>query len=516
MSSLLYPLIANALVPPVSYDEVAYHLAIPKIYIQHHGITYIPFIPYSNWPLGTEMLFTLSLLLRSETLAHLVTWDALLLICAGLWWFARRYLDEQEGLLAAVLFAATPMVGALAGTALIELPLALYSFLAVITLIVWTEKRQTVWWVLSAICGGFAASTKLNGAVVPLILGLFLLAHRMLANPSQWWSVFKQFVAYGSIALAVVLPWYLKTWVFAGNPFWPFFLELLGGKNWDALGSEYLLGFIQLVNQPITLSNWFSGLPRLVMQARPFGGPGVHLIWYYLVLLLLAIPALIFSHGRRRRVLVWLCVIALGFYTAWFLETHQIRFLLSATPVLSLLMAAGAGWLMRGHGRPIEFLVRVALVLSLIGTSWPFNRDTQALLRTRWPVLTGVQDREDFLSANVWGYTTYRYANDFLPADSRVWLALYESRGYYLDRDYTWANPISQRYMKLERYADADQLYEDLKAMGFTHMLFAPNRLERYEYIRYGPQLTRLALDLRSKHCNVQFETPDLVLCALE
>ena len=179
-------------------------------------------------------------------------------------------------------------------------------------------------------------------------------------------------------------------------------------------------------------------------------------------------------------------------------------------------MAAGAGWLMRGHGRPIELLVRVALVLSLIGTSWPFNRDAQALLRTRWPVLTGVQDREDFLSANVWGYTAYRYANDFLPADSRVWLALYESRGYYLDRDYAWANPISQRYMKLERYADADQLYEDLKAMGFTHMLFAPNRLERYEYIRYGPQLTRLALDLRSKHCNVQFETPDLVLCALE
>ena len=328
MSSLLYPLIANALVPPVSYDEVAYHLAIPKIYIQHHGITYIPFIPYSNWPLGTEMLFTLSLLLRSETLAHLVTWDALLLICAGLWWFARRYLDEQEGLLAAVLFAATPMVGALAGTALIELPLALYSFLAVITLIVWTERRQAVWWVVSAICGGFAASTKLNGAVVPLILGLFLLAHGMLANPSQWRTAIKQFAAYGGIALAVVLPWYLKTWILAGNPFWPFFLKLLGGKDWDALGSEYLLGFIKLVNLPITLPNWFTGLPRLVLQPRPFAPPGVDLIWYYLVLPPLAIPALIFSHGMRRRVLAWLCAIALGLYTAWFLETHQARFLL--------------------------------------------------------------------------------------------------------------------------------------------------------------------------------------------
>ena len=36
---------------------------------------------------------------------------------------------------------------------------------------------------------------------------------------------------------------------------------------------------------------------------------------------------------------------------------------------------------------------------------------------------------------------------------------------------------------------------EDLRAKGFTHMIFAPNRLERYEYIRYGPQLTRLVRD---------------------
>lgn len=513
---LLYPLIAYGLIPPITHDEVAYHLAIPKIYIQHHGITYIPFIPYSNWPLGAEMLYTLSLLLRSETLAHLITWDSLLLICAGLWWFAHRYLDEQEGLLAAVLFAATPMVGTLAGTALIELPLAMFSFLAAIALIVWTERRQSRWWVLSALCGGFAASIKLNGAVIPLMLGAYLLIYRLVSAPSQWRDAIKQFVAYGSIALAVVLPWYLKTWILAGNPFWPFFFEYLGGKNWDALGSEYLFGFIRLVNLPLTLPNWLIGLPRLVMQPRPFAPSGVDLTWYYLVLPLLAIPALIFSRGRRRRVLLWLCAIALGMYTAWFLETHQTRFLLPATPILSLVMAAGAGWLMRVRGRRLQLLLRVALVVSLAGTSLLFKRDTRALLQTRWPFLTGIQDRESFLSANVSGYTVFRYANEHLPEDSRAWLALYESRGYYLDRDYTWANPISQRHLPLERYASSDPLVGDLKAMGFTHMLFAPNKLERYQYIRYGPQLTQLALDLRSTHCSVQLETPDLVLCELE
>ena len=151
------------------------------------------------------------------------------------------------------------------------------------------------------------------------------------------------------------------------------------------------------------------------------------------------------------------------FYTAWFLETHQARFLLSTAPLICLIMAAGVEWLMHGHGKPVQVLTSAALVLGILGTGWLFDKDDQALLATRWPFLTGAETREDFLSANVPGYTVFDYANEALPENSLVWLALYEVRGYYLDRDYAWANPISQRYLPLERYTDAQALAADLR-----------------------------------------------------
>ena len=71
----------------------------------------------------------------------------------------------------------------------------------------------------------------------------------------------------------------------------------------DALGNEYLFGFIQLVNLPVTFGNWLAGLPRLVFEARSFAPVGVDLSWYYLVLPLHALPPLILWGGSRRRVL---------------------------------------------------------------------------------------------------------------------------------------------------------------------------------------------------------------------
>jgi len=517
--NLLYPLIGYALVPPISWDEVAYHLAIPKIYIQNHRIVYIPFIPYSNWPLGAEMLFTLGLLLGSEILAHLVGWSALLLACSGLWLFGNRYLGRTQGQLAAVFFAATPMVGALAGTALVELPLALFTFLAVFAFIKWIEKKERRWWLLSSVFGGFAASTKLNGALVPLILGLLIAVETFCSHHQRVLNSLKLLGTYGLVSFVVVSPWYLKSFVYTSNPFWPFFIGVLGGKNWDALGNEYLFGFIKLVNMPLTIPNWLLGLWHLTTQSDVFGPYRVAIGWYYLILLPLAIPALIFSRGSSRRVLLWLLIIGVAFYTAWFFQTHQARFLLFATPVLSLLMASGIGgigWLCRMRWRPGKAVVQTVVAICLLVTSWVFSEKDRNLVRTRWPFLAGIQTREDFLLAHVPGYATFHYANKYLPQDSYVFLALYESRGYYLDRDYMWANPISQRYLRLEQFPDADALYKRLKAMGFTHILFAPGKLDRYMYIRYGSHYTQLILDLIQDHACRLYETPDLILYTME
>jgi 4-amino-4-deoxy-L-arabinose transferase-like glycosyltransferase len=513
--SWLYPLLSTALVPPYNWDEVAYHLAIPKIYIQEHTLTYIPFIPYSNWPLEAEMLFTLSLLMEREFLTHLISWTTLLLTCWGLFLLGRRLLQRRVGLLAAVVFSSTPMVGTLAGSALIEAPLTLYTLLAVIGFLIWLETGDRRFWILSALTGGLAASTKLNGALVPLILGLFMVLADVVQNRTKPGIVVKRFVLFGLLAFVVVAPWYAKSWVQTGNPFWPFFRDALGGRNWDALGNEYLLGFIRLPNMRATFRNWLYGLGRLTFDPGQFGPGRVRLGWYYGLTLPLVLPALMFARSRNREIVIWLAGLGVAFYTAWFFQTHQTRFLMPTIPVLALLVASGLAWLWSTRNRLWPTLVQSLVVVSLTATSWIASSSDRSHIASRWLFISGQLTRDEFLAREIPGYETYAYANEHLPEDARVLLALWESRGYYLERDYMWANPISQRFIRFERFSSAEQLADELRARGFTHIIFRSTRLDRYTYIRHGETITDLFMTLLAEEAELVYTSSELSLYEL-
>lgn len=506
----LYPLLTDALSPPLWWDEVAYHLAVPKIYVQHHRIVYISFIPYSNWPMEAEMLFTLGLLLRSETLAHLLEWSAFLLVCWSLYLAGKRFFSPQVGLLAAVLFSATPMALSLAGTGLIEPTLTLYVFLATIYYLDWIETQKREAWILSAVFGGLAASTKLNGALIPLTIGT-LIATLTFKQTRSLKSAFILFLSFGSISFAVVAPWYLKSWLHTGNPFWPFLLEILGGRDWDLLGTEYLLGFIRKPNLPMTLTNWLGGLWHLTFDYQKFGSSQVRLGVLYLLLLPLGIPAILLENMPRRRMLHQVSLLALIYYTLWFLQTHQSRFLMPTTPVFAVLAAYGVTWLSE-VGKKQSGIIQCGLILLLLSTHWFFNPSARGLISDRWEYLSGRIDRDGFLSSRVPGYAVFAYANEYLPEDAYVLLALYECRGYYLDRRYMWANPISQRALRLEQFATSDELSDELRARGFTHILFRPVGLERYAYIHHAEKITQLTYALLRENANLVLSTPDLEL----
>ncbi|MFN8491989.1 MAG: glycosyltransferase family 39 protein [Caldilineaceae bacterium] len=507
---LCYPLWTDALAPPISWDEIAYHLSIPQIYLQQHSITYIPFIPYSNWPLEFEMLFTLSLLLSSVTLAHLLCWTTLILICIGLYILGRHYVDGQVGSVAAAVFATTPMVGILAGTALIELPLTFYTFLAVYAWLKWLETGERTSWMLSALFSGLAASIKMNAAVTPLLLGGLMATTSLLRNRVRPWLILKQFVLYGLIAFAVVAPWYLKSWLYTGNPIWPFGQQWLGARDWDMLGSEYLFGYIRVINTPLTPWQWLLNLWRVMIPSGMFGPPRMTLGWLYLTLLLLAIPMLLLLKSKEQQLPRWLAMLALIFYTSWFLQTHQTRFLLPATPILALLAAVAIGWWWRRWQQQYRLLIQVALLLALLATSWLAVPGDRNRFISRWPFLTGKVSYDEFLQAQISGYGAYLYANQHLPHDAYVLMFLYESRGYYLQRNYMWANPIGQRVLRLEQFTNADELATELHKRGITHIFFNRAQVEPYRFIRYGSSITQLSYALLAKHARLLYQSLDL------
>lgn len=512
LTNFIFPLFANALVPPYNYDAVAYHLAIPKIFIQQNSINYISFIPYSNWPLETELLFTLSLLISSEEVAQLITWITLILVSLSLFYFGRKWFNSEVGLVAAAIFSSTPMVTTLAGTGLIELPLTLYTLLAIMTFLEWLTSGERYNWILSAIFGGLAASTKLNGALVPLILGILLVYVILKRNQFKRLNIF---VYYGLIAFIVVSPWYIKTWVQTGNPFWPFLFDLLGGRNWDELGTEYLLGFIRLPNLTINVKNWLLGGYLLTFEANKFGPYRVVLGPLYLIFIPFSIPALFKMDRKERRILSWLLLIGFLLYTVWFLQTHQTRFLMPASSIFALISAIGLYWLWNLGSRWWPTIVKTVLIGLFVYFNWITNPADRNQVKNSWPFLSGQMTRDQFLESVIPGYEVFSFANDNLSDDAYLWMALYESRGYYLDQEYMWANPISQRDVRLENFMDGSELAEELHQRGFTHIIFWTDQLETFSYIRYGPELIELTHNLLSEHAKLIYQSTPLELYEL-
>ena len=83
--------LVKALVPVATQDDLMYHLALPRRYIEDHAVAFYPDSTYSLFPQLMEMLYTWGLLLGSDRLAVLFALGVGLLGPAAAGLFARRF-----------------------------------------------------------------------------------------------------------------------------------------------------------------------------------------------------------------------------------------------------------------------------------------------------------------------------------------------------------------------------------------------------------------------------------------
>jgi hypothetical protein len=86
------------------------------------------------------------------------------------------------------------------------------------------------------------------------------------------------------------------------------------------------------------------------------------------------------------------------------------------------------------------------------------------------PTLTGQMSRGAYLTQTLGGLPeAAEYVNQ-LPPDTRI--ALYqETRGYYFDRKYFWANPLQHTLIPYNSLNTGDELIQSLRRFGITHVL---------------------------------------------
>lgn len=469
------------------WDSLAYHLADPKIYIRAHRILYIPWESHSNFAFTAEMWYAIGLLFNSVPLAKLFHLTCGIGACLGAYAIGLRHLGHRSGLAAALLLAGSAPILAEAGTSYVDLAATFYSTLTLLTLLNGAATRNWRWITpSSAILMGFTLSCK----------ALALTSLAMFAAGILLWLLVRQKQPIGralggtagwcALSLSVGAPWYVKSYIWTGDPVFPFGWALFRNSHWNTINAaQYSASNLSfgLGHKPIDLifAPW-----NVTMYPLPGHLPATYA---YLTVptasvqpfnnfqsLLIAVPVIFVTSLITLPFLkATQAVRALSLYAAisfvlWFVSMQYVRYLLPLFPVLALLSAWSIVQLIkmrRFSGYALAALAALSLCFTLYCGLW--------LAKLEFPVATGNESQSAFLLRTDSGYGAMSWLNSSTPQGSTI--AFYgEPLGYYCDRNYFWADSEHSTYVPYQSFHTAMDLQLWLNAHHVGYILVNTSR----------------------------------------
>ncbi|MBV9851933.1 MAG: glycosyltransferase family 39 protein [Armatimonadetes bacterium] len=452
------------------WDSLSYHLADPKLFLEMHRIESLPWQPHSNFAFTTEMWYTLGLMAGSVPLAKCFHWACAVGSALAVYRLGARCLTPRVGVWAALLFAATPLVFWEAGAAYIDLATTFFTTVALLCAAHGLSTGDSGWLRLGAVLAGLALGTKATALMTVLLLAPGLALWRWREEHQSPGRALGGAILWGALALAVGSPWYVKSWISTGNPVYPYFYSLFGGRWWDGahaaayaasndpgmgrdVASAILLPWhLTMYLPPGHPTAWpkpFTEFPSALLSLSP------------VLLAALFFPA--FQRHPAPKAVRLLALYALGWLLLWFTQTQFVRFLLPLVPVLCLLAAwslcrAVAARTLSGYA-----------LAALTGGSllWSLAVGAQ-LAGAQAPVALGLESPEVYRTRYFAGYEAMRFINTSLPVHAKVLLYGYPF-GFYCDRPYLWADQSA--YVFGPDVRSPDDLRRRLRQLGVTHLL---------------------------------------------
>jgi hypothetical protein len=454
------------LTPEVGKDALIYHLAVPKLYLLHHGFYFIPGNIFASYPLLGEMHYLLALFLQNDILAKAMNYAVLCGILLGMGLFASFPLRKHIfPVLSMLIFLSIPSVFAVSHMAYNDLFVTFFTLAALYSFVRWSEQGLTVWLILCGIFAGSAAACKYTALLLtPLgCLGILWSASRRKVETSQ---TLRSLALFTAAALIAGSPFYLKNWAMTGNPFHPFLYAIFGGRGWDTDQARLYDLFIQSLGMGRTVLDYLL-LPWNVSLRAKMDSPQFDGILGPVFLLTLP-----FLAGLRRletpvRLLLFYLLLTFLF---WASSAQQIRYLIPLLPILALL----TGTIMtryQSHRRIFAMLLCI-VVASLAFNGYYLFRDFAKVIPMK--AITGIESRDEFLSRRLPHYPMYRFVNRNLPPDARVFLIYMKNFTYLCDRDCYSDSMFEAHTLQkiLQEESSAEGVRNRLKALGFTHLLY--------------------------------------------
>jgi hypothetical protein len=461
----------SALGPSLEYDDLTYHLAGPKNFVQNHRFVPLPDVPLVFFPKNLEMLYTLGLLLHSDATAKLVNF----LLGAGtmlaVYAFSIRFLTGASGMMAAAILAASPLFIHEMRTAHTDLGLAFYVFVGIYATVLWLRTREAPWLRFAGLCLAFSMGLKYWALLALGVTALLAFVARLRQTRSVLpaASATLRLGLYSSLGL---LPWGLVNLYYTGNPVFPLLNGVFQSPYWTGAHTNMALNEMFYGGIRVTLSNWWD-LVRLwwELMADQHGRHGGNIGPFYAIFI--PIFLLISKMGPE----VWFLLASSGlYYVGWAAGGPCARFLLPALPGFAVAAALAASSLLRLFATVHRTLaIAAAAFLGVLGllaspffeSSGSWARYGSALMDTLpLKYLAGRESKSEYLARYYQEYQAIQYLNQ-IPGPKKVFYAHTIPDGYYLD---------GKAAFHYSPYApglfgqSADYIHRVLRKNGVTHV----------------------------------------------
>ena len=466
--------LASAAAPELAFDALNVHLPYARDAAAAHRAGFVP----NNWssvmPALPLMTYINGFLFSGLGLVKL--FNVLVYVAGGalVYSFTHRWWGRTCGIAAAALFWSCPVAVYEATTALIDLPLALYSALAALALVEWTRTGAEGDLRVSAVALGLALGCKYHAAFWVLPLIAIVVWHRIVVRHSSPREAIGDAMRYGLIAFALFLPWALRAWWYTANPVFPAANSLFRSPYFPP--SMQSAAAAAYANEGVGRSlGALLALPWTVtFHPGPFRG----------TLGLIFLPGVVLAILRSRsREVRYSLAAAAAYFWAWALTAQEIRYLLPLLPLLAVLTSAaflGAspepqpGF--RGRlGRAVAGCLVVAGVAAALPPVYPlWAREWTYWHSYKSPAayLKGRETSDEYVLRDVPSAYVYGYVNRNLTPRDRI-LLLNDSAQFYSRVPTLYSFTVEADRILMDTTEEG--VVDKMNAAGLTHVLLNYN-----------------------------------------
>jgi hypothetical protein len=444
-----------AMTPTLDPDGLGYHLTVPKRWLAMGSLGYLPTYPYSNAPMGVEMLFTIGLAWGGDSAAKIIHYALGITGAFGLYAAGKRLGSATLGSLAVVAFLFGPFgVGSLLGFAYLEGATSCALIAAGLAWLVWFREREPNWLKVAGLLAGVSVSFKLTAALFPVALGALtaaIVAREAREEGRSWWSGLSAIFPLAPWVVLPVVPWLVRSTIVTGNPVFPMFAQIIPSRDFSPALSKSFDQYNRYMTWGIAAgASWSLGLRKMMLA-------GVAAV----ILVAGAVGYRIAKSFQARATVVVLFgtmlvqVVAAGIYKRYWVPILAILELPLLFPIATRLRGA---WV-----NPSVIVLTGAL--SLVQARQSVKGINGGLSEVAKTAL-GVEDQQTYLRDQIPLFPLYEQVNRELAPDAGIMLAVY-CGGFYIDRS-TYCVDIVQESV---RVGDWQQFTADLRRLGITHVL---------------------------------------------